>query len=227
MASEQQMENRKKFREKVEAFRERDRKNERESGVPSMIRAELVMRKFEGMPKRVVWATMDEFYPDVTRDFARDVVETMLDISERTNDSHLSLNHQRREWLNVWAESTPEAKESQSDDKIERAIKNAIKNGLIKKVGNKYDWQKTKTLLAYFIGRVYCEDILVKAGYKDSDFTWRHTGGIFPVTDVMENYLVKGNLPTNVGQLRQNKFLSAKSAPPPGYERVEQCLCSH
>ena len=222
MESEQQMENRKKFREKVEAFRERDWKNERESGVPSMIRAELVMRKFAGMPKRVVWATMDEFYPDVTRDFARDVVETMLDISERTNDSHLSLNHQRREWLNVWAESTPEAKESQSDDKIERAIKNAIKNGLIIKVDNKYDWQKTKTLLAYFIGRVYCNDRLAKG----DRIRWEHTGGYFPVSFVMENYLVKGNLPTHVEQLRQNKFSSVNHAPPMEYESVEKCLCS-
>ena len=104
MASEQQMEN---------------WKNEHESGEPSLIRAELVMRKFANMPKRVVVATMDEYYPDVARDFALDVVETMLDISERTNDIHLSLNHQRREWLKVWAESRLESKENQSVENIE------------------------------------------------------------------------------------------------------------
>ena len=88
-------------------MRRQDEIEERESGIPSWMRAELAMRKFYGMPKRIVEITMDEMYPDVTKDFAKDVVETMIDIAETTEDKALSLNSQRIEWLKRWADNKP------------------------------------------------------------------------------------------------------------------------
>lgn len=88
----------------------------------------------------------------------------------------------------------------------------AVDEGYMKKTATGYEWLLSGTLLAYFIGRIYCNDQVEKDKFGE---TWVGEGG-FPEKLVEKLF---GN--KNIGALRRNKF-AQKSTPPKGYEKIDK-----
>lgn len=230
MAAKEQIENRKNFCKKVEDEMRKEIEWEKENG-PSPIRVELAMRKFHNLPRRFIEMVMDNYYPEATRRFALDVVEMMVDISETSNDEVLSLNPQRIEWLKRWANSKPMDELQQLDepdvfktDGGREAINKAVECGLMERKDNGYDWKETKTLLAYFVGRIVCGDR--KCG-KEAYSVWaaQPKGNFpnFPTKYVCATFTIKGENAKGIDKLRMNHFLRSGGCPR-GWEKVEECI---
>lgn len=228
MATKQQIE---QFRRRVEESKRQDEIEERETGHPSLLRVELAMRKFHGMPQHIVEMVMNELYPDVTRAFAIKVVEAMIDTSETVEVAALKLNPQRIEWLKRWAERQPESlsieiQESREPYELftksgQKAISNAKAEGLIVETESGYNWIGTKVLLSYFCGRVICGDYINDGVFNSKP--WYKGNKNFPANHVSALFTIKGKKATNVDGSRQDR-ISSQGTVPKGYEKVEKCL---
>lgn len=88
----------------------------------------------------------------------------------------------------------------------------ALDEGYLTKTATGYDWKLSGTLLAYFIGKIYCNDRVVKDKFGE---TWEGEEG-FP-----EKLVKKLFGKENIGALRRNKF-AQKATPPKDYEKIDR-----
>lgn len=203
MPTEEQI---KKFRERLEQPLRQDAADELESGI-SLMRAEIALRKFRDMPHRIVEGVMDELWPNVSRGFAKEIVETIIDFAERNEDKGLGLNPQRIEWLKRWADEQSE-KMGENVDKLyefsedeKKIIEKAIKSGMLKRDGDRYKWlllnksgKPSNADLAYFCGRLICGDYVKESkrvlDYKmggDKDFPEKTIEWLFSVRNIRQS----------------------------------------
>lgn len=87
----------------------------------------------------------------------------------------------------------------------------ATYNGYIEQALSKMEWKLSKTLLAYFIGRIYCNDRVEIDKYGEN---WIGNEG-FPDKLVEKLFGEK-----NIGALRRNKF-AQKATPPKDFEKID------
>lgn len=104
--------------------------------------------------------------------------------------------------------------EALSQPKQLQIVERAIERGLMSRTASGYCWHKSKVLLAYFIGRVYCNDSV--KGYYGADWT---SGGKFPDAEVVQLF----GLGKKIGDLRRQKT-SGGGEPPRGYELIEDII---
>lgn len=90
----------------------------------------------------------------------------------------------------------------------------AIGAGLMETGGSHYQWKKSKVLLAYLCGRLYCGDISKYSPADGKSFWKPGRTEFFPDTELCELFQQ-----TDIGQSRQNR----KELPVPlGYEEVDK-----
>lgn len=200
------------------------------------------------MDRRSFFGMLDKYFP-VDWKVARNIVEYIINVSENDGDMDFSptgyfvmdddgnwkdlphqdscprvkINAQRIRWLKEWADEKSLLSIVKKEDakKINAAYNKAVEIGLMEKKDKMYNWKKSKTLLAYFIGRLCCKDKLKK---EDGEVHWDSGGVHFPTNIISSIFLCNGKPATNIDGLRQNKFCGNKNTPPKGYEKVEKCL---
>ncbi len=165
--TEQAREKAKLFREKVKLSMEEIDIWQAKNEYPSRSNVEEALRKIQGVPGLLVGAILDDVFPGVSKDFAIKVAEEMKCMSEETD---LTLQPQRYEWVRKWAESKGKGTDTfVMSDKLKKAIELAKGEGLITeleetKSGQRYKWNESIELCAYFIGVVWCDDDYVPDG---------------------------------------------------------------
>lgn len=82
--------------------------------------------------------------------------------------------------------------------------------------GDKYVWNKSNALLAYFCGRIYCGDTLIRENLTEEIIVKRNST-IFPESDLMSLFYNKNGCPIrNLGQSRLQLYY-----PPKEHEKVD------
>lgn len=89
----------------------------------------------------------------------------------------------------------------------------AIAKGLINKNGEHLLWTKSKVLLAYFCGRIYCGDY-VQLDFRSNYAEWKTGGCYMPEKELQELFNMK-----NLGQQRRNRINGGRA--PIGYEIID------
>lgn len=86
-----------------------------------------------------------------------------------------------------------------------------ISNGLVEKNANGYKWKKSKVLLSYLCGRLFCGDVAKKDEWKNRgmmpDGYWGEIEKIFNVTDLAHSRDARKDMP-----------------PPRGYDIIDKIL---
>lgn len=168
--TEQAREKAKLFREKAKLSKEETDMWQAKNEYPSGLRVELALWKIQGVPGLLVGAILDDVFPGVSKDFAIKVAEEMKCMSEETEQKNMKLQPQRYEWVRKWAESKGKGTDTfVMSDKLKKAIELAKGEGLITeleetKSGQRYKWNESTELCAYFIGVVWCDDDYVLDG---------------------------------------------------------------
>ena len=87
-------------------------------------------------------------------------------------------------------------------DDAKRLFSEAIKDNLMYIEGDKYVWCKSNALLAYFCGRIYCGDTLIKEKVT-GELVVKRNSTIFPESALMSLFYNKDGCPIrNLGQSR-------------------------
>ena len=207
-----------KFRKEVEKSKLELIEFEKKIGAPTLIRAESAMRKFFDMPHRFFVLVLNEYYPQASRAFAEEVVEVMIDISERSEEESLRLNPQRIEWLRRWAEGCSESNDRISNrepyafftEQGQELVRKAISKGYMEETSNGYKWNLSNALLAYFSGRLISGDIV------------SHSNGAPHYVAGKEHYDDEGvNALFGTKNIKQSRYQLINEKGPKGYLKID------
>ncbi len=113
----------------------------------------------------------------------------------------------------------PEPPDGLNIDKAKRLFKKAVEVGFMQPLNNRdgYQWNKSNALLAYFCGKIYCEDGIVQDTITDEWFIKRGTT-FFPETALMSFFVNRdGKAIKNLGQSRLQL-----ERPPIGYKEIDK-----
>ena len=118
-----------------------------------------------------------------------------------------SLIRKRRKSISENSSSAPQELEGvvltrKLDTPLAREVfAKALKEGLMEVKGSHYEWKRSKILLAYMCGRIYCNDCPVPDHGKEGKFMWNPgDDSSFPDFDLNALFQTK-----DIGQSRNNR----------------------
>jgi len=153
--------------------------------------------------------TLSEYFQQIRDDIENDRIQNPYCEeckSDKISQAEDSLSLENTDNTNASTNMEPSISHDDSDDissglsDLKPFFDKAIEKGFMKENGKNYEWLKTPTSLAYFIGRIYCGDTVEKGNYGYD--TWIAGKKQFPRQDVIKLF---GEHMKNVAQLRVNK----------------------
>ncbi len=132
---------------------------------------------------------------------------------------------QKGESPSEWAKTAlagglPQLPDTLNTEEARVVLAKAVEAGLAKVEAGKYAWLKSKALLAYLCGRLYCGDTLQRDAVTKMPIVRKGHGGFFPEADLRKVFVgADGEAYSKLCNARQQLYLHL---PPGGHELVDR-----